>query len=287
MYPAGEPGIEARVVALPDGEPFRFAAAGPSDGTPVVLAHGWGASLYGFRELLPPLAALGCRAISVDLHGYTLGAPPAQPGVRPHTTEGMTERLAAILDALGLRRPILAGHSMSGRLVLDYAIAYPERVRGVVVIAPIGIGHLRRGVRRAAMPVLRIGRFIGPVAVRRWIIRGIVGAVTGRLRRPSQRDIDEYWAPTQFKSYLTTVHELLRDFDWRALPADRLAGVRVPIRVLLGELDPIIRAPKASLLAVAMSPHKVQVVPGCGHIIPDEAPRAVFDALRELVAVSA
>ncbi len=287
MYPAGEPGVEQAVVPLPNGESVRCASAGAPDGVPLVLAHGWGASLYGYRELLPRLAALGCRAVAIDLHGYTLGAPPAPAGLRPHTTAGMAARLDAILDALALDRPILAGHSMAGRLVLDYAADHPGRVRGIAVIAPIGIGYLRRGVRRAALPILRVGRFIGPAAVRRWMIRGIVGAVTGRLRKPSARDIDEYWAPTRFQSYLTTVHELLRDFDWRALPPDRLAKVPVPITVILGELDPIIRTPRASLLAVAMAPHKVRVVPGCGHIVADEAPTAVFDALRELVAVSA
>ena len=286
MYPAGEAGVSCRILELPGGEHVRCAEAGPPGGVPVVLAHGWGASLYGYRQILPVLAADGCRAVAVDLHGYPIGSPPAPRGSRQHTTGAMTARLAAILDALGLDRPILVGHSMAGRLVLDHVFENPDRVRGVAVLAAIGIGSLRRGVRSAALPVLATAGRVGPAMVRRWMIRAIVGAVTGRLRRASDRDIDEYWAPTQFQSYLTTVHELLRDFDWRALPPDRLAKIPVPVSILLGELDPIIRSPRPSLLAFAMAPHRVRVVAGCGHIIADEAAPVVIDALRELVAVS-
>lgn len=287
MYPAGEAGVECRVLELPDGGRIRCAAAGPVDGVPIVLVHGWGASLYGYRQVLPVLAADGCHAVAVDLHGYPLGLPTPAGEERRHTTTAMTARLGAILDALALDRPILVGHSMAGRLVLDYASADPARVRAAAALAAVGIGTLRRGVRLAALPVLATGRFLGPAVVRRWLIRAIVGAVTGRLRRASDRDIDEYWAPTQFPSYLTTVHELLRDFDWRALPPDRLAKIPVPVSILLGELDPIIRPPRPSLLAFAMAPHRVRVVAGCGHIIADEAAPVVVDALRELVAVSA
>lgn len=287
MYPAGEAGVSCRILELPGGERVRCAATGPLTGVPIVLVHGWGASLYGYRQVLPVLAADGCRAVAVDLHGYPIGSPPAPKGSRRHTTGAMTERLAAILDALGLERPILVGHSMAGRLVLDYVFENPERVRGAAVLAPIGIGFLRPGVRSAARPILATARRVGPAIVRRSVIRGIVGAVTGRLRRATDRDIDEYWAPTQFQSYLTTVHELLRDFDWRALPPDRLAKIPVPVSILLGELDPIICAPRPSLLVFGMAPHRVRVVAGCGHIIADEAPAVVVDALRELVAVSA
>ena len=285
MYPAGEAGVECRVLELPGGERVRCAAAGPAGGVPIVLAHGWGASLYGFRQVLPLLAADGCRAVAIDLHGYPLGMPPEPDGT--HTTQAMTGRIAAILRVLGLERPILVGHSMAGRLVLDYALANPGRVRAVMALAAIGIGGLRRGIRRAALPILAAARLVGPRVVRRRVIRLIVGAVTGRLRRATDRDIDEYWAPTQFPSYLATVHDLLREFDWRALPADRIGRLTVPLSVLLGELDPIIRVPPPSLLAAALSPHRVRVVPGCGHIIADEAAPVVIDALRELVAVSA
>lgn len=286
MYPAGEPGVERRILDLGGGARVRAAVAGPGDGISFVLAHGWGASLYGYRQVLPALAALGCHAVAVDLHGYPLGDPPPGGGEREHTTAGMARRFEAILERLALRRPILVGHSMAGRLVLEYALAHPDLVRGVAVLAPVGIGELRRGIRRAALPVLALGRLIGPVAVRRWIVRSIVAAVTGRLRRPTDRDIDEYWAPTRFPAYLVTVHELLRDFDWRAIPADRVAGLPVPLTVLLGERDPVIRSPRSTLLAAALAPHRVRTVPGCGHIIADEAAPAVVDALRELVAVS-
>ena len=149
MYPSGEPGVEKLILELPEGERVRCAIAGLPGGPPIVLVHGWGASLYGYRQVLPALAADGCRAIAVDLHGYPLGAPPAGPGSTLHTTAAMTARLGAILDCLRVHRPILVGHSMAGRLVIEHAFAHPRSVRAVLPLAAIGIGRLRRGAASA------------------------------------------------------------------------------------------------------------------------------------------
>src|SRR5437899_11106762 len=79
IFPAGIPGISTRMLALSTGVRVRIAESGPRDGVPVIMLHGWGASLYMYRHALALLPPHGVRAIAVDLRGCgpcdKLGAP--------------------------------------------------------------------------------------------------------------------------------------------------------------------------------------------------------------------
>ncbi|HEX2778752.1 MAG TPA: alpha/beta hydrolase [Gemmatimonadaceae bacterium] len=281
MYPAGESDIDSRFIVLPSGERVHVITSGPADGVPVLLCHGWGACVYGWRAILPSLTAAGCRVIAPDLRGH--GRSDESDAPDAYTTPGMTGYLAAIVDALGIERPIVVGHSMSGRVALEYALAAPERVRGLALLAPLGVGSLRKLVERTAL-VLALGAWLGPIAIRRSMIRVVVGAATGRLRRPSVRDIDEYWAPTQWAKFGRAIYRLLRDFDWRALPTERIAALPMPVVVVLGELDPLVVVEDPGTLAARLAPQRVLVVARTGHIVTDEIPDTVSEALLELVA---
>src|SRR5476651_553026 len=79
MFPAGVPAIRVRYVALPGGLTLRVAEAGDADAPPVLLLHGWGASMYMWRAWFAPLAAAGFRAIAVDLPGHGLSSKPEAP----------------------------------------------------------------------------------------------------------------------------------------------------------------------------------------------------------------
>ncbi len=285
MYPAGEAEVSSRHISLPNGERIHVAESGPRDGAPVLLCHGWGACVYGWAGTLPVLAAAGYRAIAVDLrgHGRSDGGDPASA----YTTPAMTAQLAAIIDALGIDRPVIAGHSMSGRLALQYALDRPGKVRGLALLAPIGVGSVRPSVKHLGLPLLALGAWLGPLAVRRWMIAMVISAATGRLRRPPPRDIDEYWSATQWGKYCRATHALLRDFDWRALGATVIATLPVPTVIVLGELDPLVCIDHRDTLAQRLAPQRVVMIDGAGHIVTDEATpqvNAEILALLRLVA---
>jgi pimeloyl-ACP methyl ester carboxylesterase len=180
-------------------------------------------------------------------------------------------------------RPVIVGHSMSGRIALDYALADPRGVRALALLAPLGVGSLRPSVRYFA-PLLALGARLGPIAIRRWIISLVTNAATGRLRRPTRRDIDQYWAPTQWAKYGRAIHRLLVHFDWRALPAELIARLPVPVTVVLGELDPLVLIEDRATLAARIAPQRVVTVARAGHIVTDEIPEAVSEELLALVA---
>jgi pimeloyl-ACP methyl ester carboxylesterase len=102
---------------------------------PLLLLHGAGGSSLSFAEVLGQLGPLGRRALAVDLPGH--GASPAFRR-RPHPRD-LLERyrdvVAELGEVLGLGRFQLVGHSMGGAVAQLFALAYPERLSGLVLIA--------------------------------------------------------------------------------------------------------------------------------------------------------
>ena len=285
MYPAGEAGITSRHVTLPSAERVHVVESGPPDGLPVLLCHGWGACVYSWAGMLPALAAAGYRAIAVDMPGH--GRSDAGNEGFGYTVQAMTARVAAIVETLGIDRPVIVGHSMSGRIALQYALDRPDRVRGLALLAPIGVGSLRPSIKRVGQPLLAAGVWLGPLAIRRWVVGLVMNAATGRLRRPSPRDVDEYWAPSQWGKYARAIHALLRDFDWRALGAATIGSLPMPVVIVLGELDPLVRIADRQALSEGVAPKRVVTIDGAGHIITDEATAPVNAEVLALLGLVA
>lgn len=107
------------------------------NGTPLVLAHGFGGSRQDWDAViaaLPTSLAADLPLIAYDARGF--GASPAEPGV-PFSH---ADDLLSLLDALDVKRADLCGLSMGGGNVLHFALDHPERVRRLVLISPLMLG---------------------------------------------------------------------------------------------------------------------------------------------------
>ncbi len=129
---------------------YEDAGSGP----PVVLLHGAGANLNDWKASLFDEVGRRHHVIAFDRPGHGHSGRPPENGYDPRTQAAL---IHAALKELGVERPILVGHSWSGALVLAYALAWPEDVRGIVVLA--GVSHdfdgpVRPTYRIAAAPVL-------------------------------------------------------------------------------------------------------------------------------------
>jgi pimeloyl-ACP methyl ester carboxylesterase len=99
------------------------------DGGAVVLVHGLGGSLYGWRAQVRALAGAGYRAIAYDQRGAGLSAKP--PG--PYSVEQWAEDLIRLLDVLGIERAALVGHSMGCMVAVQAAARLDERAWAVAL----------------------------------------------------------------------------------------------------------------------------------------------------------
>jgi pimeloyl-ACP methyl ester carboxylesterase len=284
MYPAGVRGVVARFVDLPSGETVRVAQSGPPNGIPVLLVHGWGGCIYSFRSALPALAAAGHRAIAVDLHGHGLSSKANVRG--GYDLPAMVNHLGEIVDTLGLHDGVVAGHSMSGRVALEYACAFPGRVRGLALLAAAGVAPLRVPVP-FIRPALALAARAGPIAVRRFAVRLVIRLMSGTLRPYTEADVDEYWAPSRFPRYGRALHALLRDFDWGVIDPARISALPMPVVIVVGELDPLLGVRDVATLTRSVAPKRVVSIARAGHIVTDEASEQVNDELLGLVALSA
>src|SRR5258708_39208811 len=86
MFPAGRSDVATRAVDLAGGITLRVAESGSRESPVILLLHGWGASIYMWRDLFAPLAAAGFWGIAIDLPGHRLAGKP--DGLGGYTMSG-------------------------------------------------------------------------------------------------------------------------------------------------------------------------------------------------------
>jgi pimeloyl-ACP methyl ester carboxylesterase len=263
-FPAGT-GFTARRVTV-DGTTLRYIDEGR--GTPVVLLHGLGASMYSWRKNIAPVVAAGYRVIAFDNRGFGFSDKPATG----YDNASYARLTLALLDSLHLPDAVLIGHSMGGAIAAEVAIAHPERVRGLVLIGSAGLG--------AREPLLfRVGRWplVGPAlfAFRsRGFTERFLKATYADPRKVSDADVDQYYAPVAEPGYGRALRAVLRRFRFDGL-AGRLDRITVPTLVLWGEADRLIPITLGRALAAGIPRAAFLSVPGAGHSVQEEAPDEV------------
>ena len=118
-------------MVLANGIRTSYLEAGPADAPPIVLVHGLGATNASMLTLLWDLAA-DYHVLSPDLPGH--GATEAVADT--YDAEFLARWLLAFLDATQLEQPFVIGNSLGGRTALEASLLVPERIRGLVLLAP-------------------------------------------------------------------------------------------------------------------------------------------------------
>lgn len=278
MFPAGHHDISVRFVTLVTQTRVRILECGSAGDVDVVLLHGWVASAYSFRHQLRMLPALGARCVAVDLRGFGLSDKPRGRG--SYSMEAYVADLDALLDALSIRRAVLIGHSMGGGIALTYAIRRADRVRGLALLCPTGVVpvsllKLPKLVPRAVTSAF--DRRLVPRWGAAWILRHLA---YGDASRVTERDISEYWAPTQLRGFASAARASADEFDWRPIEPSRLASVTVPTVVILGKQDRLIRGAAGTARSILGAPvHELDA----GHCVHEERPNETDALVRPML----
>ena len=273
MYPAGVEGIVVRRIVVRDGVALRVLEAGPRGKLTALLLHGWASSVYSFAETIPALAAAGYRVVAVDLPGHGLSDKPIAPEC--YSVPAMTDAVAAVMADCGVERCVMVAHSMSGAIALEMAGRGDSRLSGVVFIGAVGVGRV---------PLAPVARLLTPrfavAALPPLLGRGLAGLVAsfafGTRERPTPRDVDEYWAPTQFDGFARALVSCLHRANWHREPVEFLRAFSLPTLVIAGTRDRVVWGVAGGGRMVAGA--RVVEVPGAGHLIMQES-AAVVNAL--------
>ena len=122
-----------------------YVEAGPSDGAPVILLHGWPYDIYSFIDVTPVLAAAGCRVIVPYLRGYGPTRFLSGSALRNAQPAALASDVIDLMDALKIQSATLAGFDWGGRSADIVAVLWPQRCRALVSVSGYLIGSQESG----------------------------------------------------------------------------------------------------------------------------------------------
>ena len=284
------PGVRASYLTLSDGVSVRVAESGSPNATPVLLVHGWGASIYMWRNWFAPLSESGYRVVALDLPGHGLSDKPSDEG--RYRLASLTATVRELIATLELRRPHVVAQSMGGTIAVDLAGGGDPEIGRLVLVNPACFGrvHLLPLARRASPKVVE------PVLARlvpRWVVDRAHRRVYGDPSLITADDIDQYWAPSQFAGYAPAMRRLVHEFTWTRPPVSAMVQVlraltppTSPPLVVLGTRDRLVRdaRPYAAALRKAGAPLEIYSSVGGGHAVNEERPREVLALVTAFLA---
>src|SRR3954466_5957550 len=127
-----------------------YAEAGPADGPPVILLHGWPYDIYSFVDVAPLLAQTGFRVIVPYVRGYGTTRFLSGDAFRNGQPSALAVDLIDLMDGLRIDEAILAGFDWGARTADIVAALWPERVKGLVSVSGYLIGSRQAG--KMALP---------------------------------------------------------------------------------------------------------------------------------------
>ena len=286
MTAAPMPVLEGVCHRFVDVGGLRVHVAEAGHGEPLVLLHGWPQHWWCWR-LVVPLLQDRYRLVMPDLRGH--GWTDAPPG--GYDKEQLATDLLGLLDALELPQVGLVGHDWGGWTGFLAALRAPERVRALLAL---GIVHpFQRPTLGRALSSWRLGYQVGlstPV-LPELLLRSSPHLVEAAVAAGSTRQ--EAFADGQARTYGEVLQDpararasvrlyrsmVLREGLPVALGRYRGRPLTVPTRLVVGDGDPVA---SPALLEGAPTDVDVEVLPGVGHFVPEEAPDVVAERVRAL-----
>jgi pimeloyl-ACP methyl ester carboxylesterase len=243
-------------------------------GPPLVLAHGFGGSARNFRPQVRGLGS-GHRLVLFDLRGHARSEAPDDPGA--YTLAALASDFSSVLEGTGAARAVVGGLSLGAAAALEFALARPERLRGLVLAsfpASADSGGLASIASRFADAIDAHGlEAAGAEFV--WGARSRLDARSAALVRQGFLE----HSPAALAHMLRGVLDRLPTLEaW----APRLAGLAVPTCIVSGGAD--VGSLAVGRRLAEFIPHARHVaVPDAGHVVNLERPREFNNIISEFL----
>ena len=264
--------IRFGTVPLATGIRMHFAERGDPSGEPIILLHGYSDSWFSFSRVMP-LLSTRYHVVAVDLRGHGRSDQPESG----YTMRELAADVLAFMDARGIQRATIAGHSMGSFVAQQVALAKPDRVSRLILIgSATGVGHLPNMVQL------------------RDEVLGLPDPIPVDFIRAFQLSTIHVPVPSDFLEEVIRESRRLSRRVWRAgiegmhaTPvATKLAGVGAPALLIRGDRDSVF--PRSELLALValLSRSTVVEYPETGHAPHWERPERFVRDLETFLAAS-
>jgi pimeloyl-ACP methyl ester carboxylesterase len=256
-----------------DGLTFDVLDAGPSDGEPVVLLHGFPQDCTAWDGVAPALHQHGLRTLAPDQRGYS---PMARPrGRSRYTLRETAKDVLAMLDAAGLDRAHVVGHDWGGIAAWALGAWHPDRVQTLTALSVPHPAAMTKAMVTSdqALRSSYVGLFQLPVLPERLLLARD-GAVLRRMLRSgglSPDAADRYVARMREPGALSAALGWYRALPWSG--RDPVGRVRVPTLHLWSTGDAFLgRAATEATEQFVDAPYRLEVLDDVSHWIPELAP---------------
>ncbi len=261
---------DCKFADLATGIRLAYVEQGPRDGMPVILLHGLSDSHRSF-DLVRPLLP-GCwRLFAVTQRGHGLSDKP-QIG---YAMRDFAADVAAFMDAVGIERAVLVGHSMSSAIVLQTAADYPQRVAGLALIG--AFAHFRDTPAMAELhdAVFDIGETCG-----------------GEFALAFQESTLANPIPQSFLDIAVSETLCMPGDAWRGAvqgliefePCDAARRIEAPAMIVWGDRDAYCPRADQDDLRKALPASRLFTLPGVGHAVHWEKPAETAALLRAFIS---
>ena len=277
---AATPAAPALLTRAPASPAPRSLATAP---IPIVLLPGLLGGAFGYRNVAPALVGAGHATYIVELLGT---GSSSHPGDGDYSLDAQADRVAAVLDSLGVGSAIIAGSNFGASVALRVAYRRPEHAAAVLLLDGGPIDQSYTQGASAAMklgPLIKLfgGRGIAKRRIREALIESSADAgwvtrdVVEEYSRPIVRDLGAA------ADVLNAMHRAPVDSPIR----DNLARITQPVHLMIGVANRShgIRSEEISLLTERLHRITIDSVPGSGVYLSEERPDAVT---AELLAMS-
>lgn len=279
--------VQGRMIEV-DGATLHVLDIGPRDDAspPIVLLHGASSNLEAMRRPLGELLAKNHRVILIDRPGHGWSSRQRERYSTPDIQGRMIDQA---LQKMGVDRAILVVHSWAGALGARMALDYPQRVAGLVMLAPVaypwrgGVGWYNAlvttpviGPLLAYTITLPLGYFLTEPGARNVFLPQVMpdgfvnDSATPLVLRP--------------REFLANARDLVTLKAAVAEQAPRYREITAPVVVISGDADKTVYPEIHSRPFVAVVPNaKLIMLPGVGHMVQYAAPELIVHEIDAMI----
>ncbi|HLZ87971.1 MAG TPA: alpha/beta hydrolase, partial [Puia sp.] len=277
-----------------------YAEAGPANGPVVILLHGWPYDIHSYADVAPLLAAKGYRVIIPSLRGYGATSFLSAETIRNGQQSAFAVDTIALMDALHIGKAIVAGFDWGARTADIMAVLWPDRCKALVSVS----GYLIVNLIANAKP-------LPPKAELGWWYQYYFATERGRLGYDANRhefnrliwtlaspkwNFDDATFERSAAAFNNPDHVaiVIHNYRWRLSLAEGEAKydhlekklseapvITVPTITIGSDFDGAAVDGKA-YAAKFSGKYTHKILPGIGHNVPQEAPKAFADAIIEV-----
>jgi pimeloyl-ACP methyl ester carboxylesterase len=245
------------------------------EGVPLVLISGLGYPLWQWHRMVPYLEKR-FQAITLDNRGVGQTDKPAGP----YTAQMLATDIVGLLDALGIDKAVVMGHSMGGFIAQAMALEYPEKVSKLILASTNFGGPRHVPVTPEAMAVLSDVKSNPLTRLRNGIV---ISTAPGFAEE--QPDLIQKWLdwrvanPLDLAGYQAQMGIGVALLAEAAAFENKLPGISVPTLILFGAHDKVVPPANADLLAKQIAGSQIRILPDAGHFFPLEVPEEAAQVL--------